>query len=223
MKSKLKYFLKRPFQIIVVLITKLPYFRFIRGTVHYNTQVNFEFWFKQKVLNLGGNREAYWPVHSSSKVYDVDKIKIGVDSAPGIMGGAYITGIGGLSIGSYCFFAKNIIIVTANHDPYDLRNRVLQPVQIGSYCWLGAGAKIMPGVTLGDFTIVAAGAVVTQSFEEGYVIVGGIPAKPLKNLNPEECIRYEHTTKYHGYLHEKQYENWLNQHNDRVAELDSNR
>lgn len=216
--KSIMYFYKNPVQLLVVPLTKLPYFNFLRKTSYYNTRVNFEFWFKQKILNLGQNKDAYWPVHPSSKVYDAQNIFIGIDSAPGIMGGAYITGIGGLFIGSYCFFAKNIVIVTANHNPYDLRERVLAPVKIGNYCWLGAGAKIMPGVTLGDFTIVAAGAVVTKSFKEGFIIVGGIPAKPIKNLDKAKCILYEHSIKYHGYLDEKEYLERISRQNNADAQ-----
>jgi acetyltransferase-like isoleucine patch superfamily enzyme len=212
--SRLKYFLRRPLQLPIVIITRLPFFRFIRKTLSYNTKITFEIWFKQKVLNWGGNKHAYWPVHWTSRVMDADKIWVGVDSYPGLNGGAYITGTGGLNIGSYCFFAKNIIIVTANHDPYDLRIRIASPIAIGDYCWLGAGAKIMPGVTLGDFTVVAAGAVVTSSFPEGYVVLGGIPAKVIRKLEPELCVKYQHPTKFYGYLDEHQY-------NERKAKFDS--
>ena len=131
--KKLIYLIQNPLRIFIWLLLKLPYFRFINERRHYNTYVPFKFWFKQKVLNLGGNRNVYWPVHPTSSVFDTEHIEIGVDSAPGIMGGAYITGIGGLKIGNYCYFAKNITIVTANHDLLDTRKRVLKPVCIGDY------------------------------------------------------------------------------------------
>jgi acetyltransferase-like isoleucine patch superfamily enzyme len=54
-----------------------------------------------------------------------------------------------------------------------------ETISIGRDCWLGAGATILPGVTLGDGTIIAARAVVTGDVPP-YTIVGGIPAKPLK-------------------------------------------
>ena len=52
-------------------------------------------------------------------------------------------------------------------------------VEVGDDVWVGTGAKILDGVTLGKGCIVAAGAVVTESFPE-YSIVGGIPAKLLR-------------------------------------------
>jgi acetyltransferase-like isoleucine patch superfamily enzyme len=49
------------------------------------------------------------------------------------------------------------------------------------------GAVILPSVQLGDFTIVGAGAVVTKSFEEGYCVIAGNPARVIRQLNKEEC------------------------------------
>jgi acetyltransferase-like isoleucine patch superfamily enzyme len=48
----------------------------------------------------------------------------------------------------------------------------------------------MPGVVLGDFTIVGAGAVVTKSFEEGYCVIAGNPAKIIRQLDKTACIAY---------------------------------
>ncbi len=206
MLDKIKFFLKRPLRFPIVIITKLPFFDFIRETGDYQAKVNFEYWFKQKVLNWGGNKAAYWPVHWTSKVYNADKITVGVDAYPGYNGGAYITGVGGLEIGNYCVFAKNIVIVTANHSLYDSRIHIPQPVKIGDYCWMGAGAKIMPGVVLGDYTIVAAGCVVTKSFSEGYCVLAGVPAKVIKKLDADQCVKYEHKKKYYGYLSARKFE-----------------
>ena len=207
MFHKLYYFLKHPLQFPIVVFTKfIPYFNFLYQTNDYQNKVNFSFWFKQKVLNTGGNKDAYWPVHFTSKVFDVEKIHIGVDAYPGIMGGCYITGKGGLYIGDYTQIAPNVVIVTANHDVYDTRTYIEAPVKIGKYCWIGAGAKIMPGVRLGNFTIVGAGAVVTKSFDEGHCIIGGIPAKKIKELDKEKCIPYYNKVEFYGYLSKKKFE-----------------
>ncbi|GAO45220.1 acyltransferase [Flavihumibacter petaseus] len=207
MFGKIKYFLRRPLQLIVVPVVRIfPGLKFIRETQDYQGFVNFEFWFTQKVLNIGGNRKAYWPVHFTSKVYDVEKIDVGIDAYPGIMGGCYITGRGGLTIGDYTQIAPNVAIVTANHDPYDSRKHILKPVAIGKYCWLGAGCKIMPGVVLGDWTVVAAGAVVTKSFPEGFCILGGVPAVKIRDLDKEKCVPFENKHKYRGYIKAEHFE-----------------
>jgi len=204
----MNYFIRKPWQLPIALLAKLPFFSFIRNTLNYQNTITLEFWFKQKVLGLGGNKNAYWPVHPTSQVFDWQNIFAGVDTCPGIMKGCYIQGKGGIYIGDYTQIAPNVVIVSANHDIYDTRKHILKKVTIGKYCWIGAGAKIMPGVTLGDFTIVGAGAVVTKSYDSGHCIIAGNPAKEIKKMNKEKCIRYEYAVKYYGYLSEKKFDKY---------------
>lgn len=206
MKDKILYFFKFPLQLPVVLITKLPYFRFIYETQDYQCLINFETWFSQKILNRGGNRNAYWPVHYTSTIYDADKIYAGVDTCPGLSRGCYIQGKGTIYIGDYTQIGPQVVIVSANHDPYDSRKHLPEPVRIGKYCWLGAGCKIMPGVELGDWTIVAAGAVVTKSFAEGHCVIAGVPAKLIRSLDKEKCIPFTNKIEYCGYIRKDRFE-----------------
>jgi acetyltransferase-like isoleucine patch superfamily enzyme len=194
------------------LVKYLPFFKFIYQTRNYQCSINFDFWFIQKVLNIGGNRSAYWPVHYTSRIVCPENILVGVDAYPGIMGGCYIQGIGGIEIGDYTQIAPNVIIVSANHDVYDSRKHIEAKVKIGKYCWLGAGCKIMPGVTLGDFTIVGAGAVVTKSFPDGHCIIGGLPAIKIKDLDQSKCNRYELEPKFNGYLDSNRFESYRKKH-----------
>ena len=208
MKNKILHLIKNPFNLIVYLITRLPYFSFIRNTSDYQNRVGFNFWVIQKVLNIGGNKKAYWPVHWTSQVYDAENIIVGIVAYPGIMKGCYIQGKGGIEIGDYTQIAPNVVIVSANHDVYDSRIHVLKKVRIGKYCWIGAGAKIMPGVELGDFTIVGAGAVVTKSFKDGYCVLGGVPAKQIKSLEKSHCIPFENKHKFYGYISANKFSNY---------------
>ena len=206
MAFDIKYFLRRPLQLPVAVITRLPFFDFIRGTADYQNRINFETWFSQKIINHGSNRDAYWPVHPTSQVFDAHRIYAGVDTCPGLMKGCYIQGRGGIWFGDYTQIAPNVVVVSANHDVHDLRRHIERPVWIGNYCWLGAGSTILPGVELGDFTIVGAGAVVTKSFPDGFVVIGGNPAKVIRNITPEQCLRYELPDKYYGYLPENKFQ-----------------
>lgn len=208
MKIDFQYFLRNPFRIITALISRVPYFHFLRETGDYQCRVNFSFWFKQKILDWGGNKKAYWPVHWTSKVYDVENILVGIDAYPGIMNGCYIQGKGGITIGDYTQIAPNVVMVSANHDVYDTRQQVPEPIKIGKYCWLGAGAKIMPGVEIGDWTIVGAGAVVTKSFPEGYCVIGGIPAAIIKKLDKEKCNPFKVKIEYNGYIRADKFERY---------------
>lgn len=200
MNPKLKYVLENPFRIPGLLLMRLPYFRFVRDTVAYQCPISFGTWFRHKILNRGGNKAAYWPVSPNSKVTNPANIYAGVDTCPGLMGGCYIQGIGKIYIGDYTQIASNVVIISANHDLYDTRKHIPSEVRIGKYCWLGAGAMIMPGVVLGDFTIVGAGAIVTKSFPDGHCVIAGNPAKLIKELDPGKCIPYRYSKEYYGYI-----------------------
>ena len=65
---------------------------------------------------------------------------------------------------------------------------------------------ILPNVTLGDFTIVGAGSVVTKSFPEGYCVIAGNPAKIIKQLDKEKCIPYKMEPEYIGYIPKEKFE-----------------
>ncbi|MDF3130243.1 sugar O-acetyltransferase [Kiritimatiellaeota bacterium B1221] len=88
-------------------------------------------------------------------------------------------------IGKNCMIGPRVSLCTAAH-PLDAKTRNSgvefgRPITIGDNAWLGAHVVINPGVTLGDNVVVAAGAVVTRSFE-GNVVIGGVPAKILKRI-----------------------------------------
>jgi len=86
-------------------------------------------------------------------------------------------------IGSGTLIANNIGLITANHDPNDIQKHLEgKDIHIGENCWIGINAVILPGVTLGNKTVVGAGAIVTKSFEQGNCIIAGNPAKVIKGL-----------------------------------------
>jgi acetyltransferase-like isoleucine patch superfamily enzyme len=200
-RNRISFFLRNPILFFLLKLLRIfPYFDFLFKTQDYQGRISFQFWFKQKILNLGGNRGAYWPVHSTSDVSNPERIIIGIDAYPGLMRGCYIQGRGGIKIGDYTQIGPNVVIISANHDPYDSRRHIPKPVIIGKYCWIAAGAKVMPGVHLGDFTIVGAGAVVTQSFPEGFCVIAGVPAKKIKSLDSDDCVQYSTKHKFYGYL-----------------------
>ncbi len=96
-----------------------------------------------------------------------------------------------ITIGDNCLLASDILITSENHgiDPethpsYADNPLDAAPVSIGKGCWIGEKAVILPGVTLGDKCIVAAGAVVNKSFP-AFTMIGGVPARALKSFDPE--------------------------------------
>ena len=139
-------------------------------------------------------------MHPSSVVVGWKNILAGVETSPGLNPGCYIQGVGEVYIGDYTQIAPNVGIISANHSLADSRRHERDVVRIGKYCWLGMGAIILPGVTLGDHTIVGAGAVVTKSFPDGYCVIAGNPAVKLKDLEHSACEEYRSTHEYHGYI-----------------------
>lgn len=189
------------------VLTAMPYFRFIKETRHTQTPATFNMWFYQKVL--GFNRRAYWPVHRTSRVGGVENIYAGIETCPGYEGGCYIQAIGKIYIGDYTQIARNVGIISANHDLYDNRKHTMgEEIRIGKYCWIGMNSVILPGVTLGDFTVVGAGSVVTKSFPEGYCVIAGNPARLIKKLEPEKCVRHKSQHEYNGYIPASKFESY---------------
>lgn len=90
---------------------------------------------------------------------------------------------GGIFIGDDVLVGHNCMIATLNHveDPDRRADMVPSPVRIRDKVWIGANVTILPGVSIGECAIIAAGAVVTKDVEPR-TVVGGIPARILKRI-----------------------------------------
>ena len=87
-------------------------------------------------------------------------------------------------IGKGTLIGPNCGLITTNHDINNLKEHLEgKEIKIGENCWIGMNTVILPGVELGNHTIVGAGSIVTKSFPEGDCIIVGNPAKIIKNLN----------------------------------------
>ncbi|MFV5701362.1 sugar O-acetyltransferase [Flavobacterium sp. XS2P12] len=92
--------------------------------------------------------------------------------------------MGGITIEDEVLIGPKVNLITENHpiDPNDRRALITKPITIKRKVWIGAGAIILPGVTVGENSIIAAGAVVSKDVPDN-VIVGGIPAKIIKSID----------------------------------------
>ncbi len=166
--------------------------RYLRGRHFDETSIGWR-WLLRGILFqkiLGFNRHIPWPVSPFMIVSPpAENIAFDPDDLNNFQTvGCYFQCYGGrISIGRGTYIAPNVGLITTNHDPLD-PDLHLPPadIRIGEKCWIGMNAVILPGVELGPHTVVGAGAVVNRSFPEGYCVVGGVPAKLIKNLRSGE-------------------------------------
>ena len=101
--------------------------------------------------------------------------------------GLHNTIIGPVEIGSHVNLAQGITVTALNHNFDNTEKRIdeqgvsTNPVTIEDDVWIGANAVILPGVTIGNHCVVAAGAVVTKDVPP-HSLVAGVPAKVIKNI-----------------------------------------
>ena len=92
-------------------------------------------------------------------------------------------------VGDCTMFAPNVTVATAAHPVLPaLREKAFQfnaPVHIGKNCWIGSGALIMPGVTIGENTVIGAGSVVTKDIPANVVAVGN-PCRVMREIGERD-------------------------------------
>ncbi|CAL1518866.1 DapH/DapD/GlmU-related protein [Chitinophaga sp. MM2321] len=91
--------------------------------------------------------------------------------------------MGGITIEDEVLIGPKVNLITENHplDPNDRSALITKPIIVRRKAWIGAGATILPGVTIGENAVVAAGAVVSKDVPAN-TVVGGVPAKEIKHI-----------------------------------------
>ena len=95
-------------------------------------------------------------------------------------------------VGDHTLFGPNVVIATAGHPILPELRKEYQynmPVHIGRNCWLGAGVLVMPGITIGDNTVIGAGSVVTKDIPANVVAVGN-PCRVMREINDHDREYY---------------------------------
>ncbi len=141
----------------------------------------------QKILRV--NSHIPWPCSPNIKISNPNNMHFHVDDLNNFQGfGCYFQNFAGnIYIGKGSYIAPNVGLITCNHDLLDPdKHQEGKDIKLGRKCWIGMNSVILPGVVLGDHTVVAAGSVVTKSFEDGYCVVAGSPAKVIRTLNKSQ-------------------------------------
>ncbi len=141
-------------------------------------------YFRSKLIKLGDGSVLYPGVDISYP----ENIRIGdnVSIAPGVVLGA--ASQGSITIGDRCAIAAGVRFVTPTHD-YNILPvssvGINKSIMVGQDVWIGTAAIILPGVTIHDGAVVAAGAVIAKDVPPD-CMVGGVPARVIKELESRE-------------------------------------
>lgn len=92
-------------------------------------------------------------------------------------------------VGDFTMFGPNVTLATAGHPILpELRKKAYQynmPIHIGKNCWLGAGVVVLPGISIGDNSVIGAGSVVTKDVPPNVVAIGN-PCRVLREINDRD-------------------------------------
>ncbi|MCM3756323.1 acyltransferase [Sporosarcina aquimarina] len=181
---------------IFILVSKfiMPIFfnkEFLKGRWFENNIEGWKWCWRSLLFQkmLGMNRHVPFPVSHNNIIGKIDNIYFNVNDMNNFqhMGCYFQNWSGGkIIIGEGTYIAPNVGLITENHNFYHLdAHDEPKDIIIGKDCWIGMNVVILPGVKLGNHTIVGAGAVVTRSFEEGNCVIGGVAAKKIKDLEKQ--------------------------------------
>jgi conserved hypothetical protein len=145
------------------------------------------------------DKRIYWPHSKNCVISGAANIQIGMNCSIG-SDGCYIQGVGKLIFGNYVRVAMNVGIMSGNHNVLNHAEHIKKVTCIGDYSWIGMNSIILPGVTLGPRTVVAAGSVVTKSFPDGFCVIAGNPAKIVKVLDRENFVVPHNKYNFYGYV-----------------------
>lgn len=140
----------------------------------------------QKIFGIG-NRNADFPVSPYCHVITPEAIEFDPSDLHNfqVFGTYYLArpNGGNIKIGKGTWIGPGVGLITQNHDLYNLdKVKAPKPIIIGEKCWIGMNSVIMPGVILGNHTVVGALSIVTHSFPEGNCLIAGNPARKIRDL-----------------------------------------
>lgn len=141
------------------------------------------------VNGILGKRHKNLVIRSGVTIHGFENLVLGDDVS--INHGCFLSAIGGLEIRNYVSVGHNTSIITTEHTysvskvPIKYQGIIKKPISIMDNVWIGANVTLLAGTSLNEGTIVAAGAVVTKSVDKPYTIIGGCPAKFIKDYRYE--------------------------------------
>lgn len=177
------FYLKFDSFLLKILPSKREYYQMFFLNMHYAWLRHFRFVYWKNRGAICGNEVRF---SFNIKIIQPENLKIGIRSK--VLNNVIIDARGGVEIGANSQVGFESIILTGNHNIYNNDKPILdqgmnyESVSIGDDVWLGTRVIVLPGVNIGNSTIVGAGSVVTKDLESNS-IYGGVPAKFIKKRN----------------------------------------
>jgi len=176
--------IKKILKLSLTLVNRIFFPNFDNKVCGHNLKLIMLCGFMQKIVGI--NRNTPWPVHWTSEILAPERIERG-ERTPGLAISCFIDGRNGIIIKNNVLIAPRVSLISMNHNvnSFDSYSDA-PPIVINSNSWIGANSVILPGVILGEHTIVAAGSVVTKSFPSSNQVLAGNPAVLIKNIEVYE-------------------------------------
>jgi len=141
----------------------------------------------QKLFRV--NKSLPFMIHYTSRVNDLEKIEIEQSEESHTVyqcfassNGCYMNGFNGIEIAQKVMFASGVKLISANHDFIERDKHLKEkPIIIEKNVWLGTNVVVLPGVKIGENSIIGAGSIVTKDIPQNVVAVGN-PAKIVRNI-----------------------------------------
>lgn len=135
--------------------------------------------YEYKLNELFGDTGENFNLRTPLQGVRFSNVKIGKNVA--IMSNCLMMAAGGIIIDDDVMIAANVQLISNNHDLDNRKVITCKPVHIKKNCWIGAGATVLAGITIGENSVVGAGSVVTKDVPDN-VIVAGNPARIIKQI-----------------------------------------
>ncbi len=149
--------------------------------------------YNAKLIEIGAHVEIRPFARLEAILTGEDGIRLRIGNGCVIHSNVHIGAAESVSVGEGVLIASRVYITDHDHDFSDpsvppIKNRRLltAPVEIGDYAWLGEGAMVLKGVTIGRHSVIGAGAVVTSTIPP-YSVAVGVPARVIRAYSQEKC------------------------------------